>query len=228
MRKSAFAFCFALALVLGLGSGAQASTVNVTLLSGGGVISHDGGVYVGPYELRVGNHTVNAPCDDYFDEIWVGETWKAHEVPLTASGVSSALFGGYSDADHLYLEAAYLTSLFSKEPTSDYNDIHFALWGLFDPSALSSSNYDAGAAEFLTMAEGASLNFNQFKGWDILVPINDTQSRGGRPQEFIIPGAYCPTPTPTPEPASLLLLGTGLLGIGFVMRRSRPEAHSQA
>jgi len=219
MRNSALTFCLGLALVLGLGSGARAGTIGVTLLNGGGVTSHDGGVYVGPYDLQVGRHTVHAPCDDYFDEIWVGETWKAHEVPLSASGVSSALFGSYSNADHLYLKAAYLTSLFNTEPKSDYNDIQFAVWGLFDPSALSSSNYDAGASHFLAMANGTSLNFSEFKGWDILVPINGTESRGGRPQEFIIPGTFCPTPTPTPEPGSLLLLGSGTLGAGLLMRR---------
>lgn len=207
--------------MLGLGSGARAGTVNVTLLNASGVTSHNGGVYVGPYELKIGRQTIHAPCDDYFDEIWVGETWKAHEVPLTASGVSSALFGSYSNADHLYLEAAYLTSLFKTEPTSDYNDIQFAIWGLFDSAALSSSNYDAGASHFLAMASSTSLNFSEFKGWDILVPINGSQSRGGRPQEFLIPGTYCPTPTPTPtpEPASLLLLGSGVLSLGTLMRR---------
>ena len=221
MRRIAFVF-LGLALVVASQGVASASTVNVTLTGAGGVVSNDGGVFVGPYQLLVGGQTINAPCDDYSDEIWVGESWQANENPLTAAGVSSSLFGSHANADHLYLEAAYLTSLFGKEPTSDYNDIAYAIWGLFDPAGLASSNYDAGATAFLTQAEDAQLNFSDFKGWQILTPINGSQSEGGRPQEFIIPGG----PTPTPEPATLALLGAGLVAVALVNRRKRPLRRS--
>ncbi len=38
-------------------------------------------------------------------------------------------------------------------------------------------------------------------------------------QTGFITGGTTPTPTPVPEPASMLLLGTGLLGAGFLRRR---------
>jgi hypothetical protein len=214
MRSAVFVF-FALALVLASGGAALASTVTVTLTGAGGVVSNDGSLFVGPYQLQVAGQTVNAPCDDYSDEVGVGETWRANEVPLTAAGVSSALFGSQPNADHLYLEAAYLTSLFGNESTSDYNAISFAIWGLFDPAALSSSNYNADATNFLAQAESAQLSFSQFNGWQILTPINGSQSQGGRPQEFLAPG----NSTATPEPATLALLGSGLLAVGLARRR---------
>ncbi len=209
-------------LILSAGA-ASASSVTVTLTGAGGVISNDGSVFVGPYQLQVAGQTVNAPCDDYSDEIWVGESWQANEVPLTASGVNSALFGSQPNADHLYLEAAYLTSLFGKEPTSDYNDISYAIWGLFEPAALASSNYEAGANAFLTQAENAQLNFSEFSGWQILTPVNGSQSEGGRPQEFIVPVG---NPTATPEPATLALLGAGLVALGLAQRRKNSSSPS--
>ena len=152
----------------------------------------------------------------------MGESWRANEIPLTAAGVGSTLFGSDPNADHLYLEAAYLTSLFSKEPTSEYNDTSYAIWGLFDPATPSSSNYDAGAAALLAQAEDAQLSFSEFKGWKILTPINGTQTQGGRPQEFVIPVAG----TATPEPATLALLGAGLLTVALVRRHKHASGSS--
>jgi hypothetical protein len=227
------AFVFlGLALVLASGGAALASTVEVTLTGAGGVVSNDHSVYVGPYQLSlqvIGPDglgppiPINAPCDDYSDEIWVGESWQASEIPLADYG--SALFGGQTDAQQKYWAAAYLTFLFNSPGGYSENDISFAIWGLFDPAALSSSD-DGGvagnlASNALNLASIQNDNLNDFPGWEILTPLDGTQTQGGQPQEFIIPGG---NPSLTPEPATLALLGSGLLAVGLAWRRKRASS----
>jgi len=225
MRRVPFLF-LGLALVLAAGSAALASQVTVQLTSAGGTVSNDGGVFVGPYQLQITGQggqpiTISAPCDDFLDHITVGETWQANEIPLT--DYSSGLFGNEPNAQQRYWAAAYLTSLFNK-PGYSYNDLSFAIWGLFESDAQSNTqNYDSEAAVLasnaLTLASLQNDNLNDFPGWQILTP--NPQTGDDRPQEFVVPGG-----TPTPEPATLALLGSGIFAVGMALRNKRASSPS--
>jgi PEP-CTERM motif len=192
---------FSLALIVGLLltiAPASASTVSIQFVGLGG--ENQNGVYTYPYYLTI-DHGPWTPmmCDDYYDRIGVGDSWQANITQLSSGDVSMTRFGDLTK----YQEAAYLLLQTRTTDPSEWGNINWAVWDIFDPSA-DPGPYLPGVEFWLNKAETVDLSTIDFSGVRIVTPTGDYG------QEFL----YM-----TPEPGTLLLLGSGLLGFWSHRRR---------
>lgn len=204
---------------LGLVASSRFALADTLTLTGVGGAQSDGD-YVYPYLFTVNNGSstatnISLSCLSFDRDVTIGESWTAAEYSIP---MGSGTLDGESYAD--YRADVWL---FNQYSNSSYTatEVQFAIWSIMDPTGVQGkSGFDATAQSLASQAKTAATTepLSYYAG-DVLYIPESWPSNDGQPQIFLTNV----NPLPTPEPNSLLLFGTGLLGIAGVIRQRRPQ-----
>jgi hypothetical protein len=191
-----------------------------------------------PYYISVDSGgNISMMCVSYDNDIYPGESWVAQVGTINTPQLQEAAW--LFNDDNVSI-AAGNTATAANNPTlaaADYaqaNDDQWAAWEIFSTNAQNTTPpgsggvTQAGAAAQLAAAEYAvAMNTEPesfYQQFVINIPQWGWPAGADVPQNFIGYADSPPGPIPpnSPEPGSLILFGTGMLGMAvFIYRRKR-------
>lgn len=221
-RFSKYPFIAFLTLIFTAAMG-YADSVTVTLTAAGPV--NDGVDYVLPYQLSIdGQGPYDADCYDFFDSVYVGQSWQANELTINQAATAGAFSGSSapgvgSDALADYEEIAWLSS--QATPTAQSQvDLQHVIWNVFDPGAFVITTSMQQILSNLGAAQASNYAGFSFADFVFLEGTTGNPGDGSFPQAFIVntSGSTNGVNPIAPEPGSVVLLGIGMALIAIPRR----------
>ncbi len=156
------------------------------------------GVASYPYNISVnGGPNQWMMCIGYYEHIEGGETWQANVASV----------GSLDPATHLLdYQAAFLFEMAVADHGADSN-INAAAWYLLEGAP----SLTPEAAALVALAQSQSFTMGEFANVLLYSAIPGTESGNlGTAQDFL---------GTTPEPSTLMMFGTGMIGLAGILRR---------
>lgn len=209
-------FCGILAALPG-----QASPIQTTFTGVNGANAF--GYYIGAYSGQLDGQNVSLFCDDFANEVTVGQQWTANLSTITTgSDLSNTRYGDVAGAAQTYQQVAWLDTQFSQQSTAQWADIHATIWQYFDPTAAPTPSSDYWMKQ--AQQNYSSIGYDNFRVVTNVGPVAKT----GQVQEFItMVSPSSAGPVATPEPASAFLIGSSLLLAAFAVNVFQKKRSAQ-
>lgn len=221
--------------------------VNITYSNGTTTFTQNN-VAAGDYHMSVdGGPLTTGFCTDLWDEVSVPETWSATAHQTSAADGLLSASSYYKVAPTNINAIDFIGQNYSSASSAQQAAAQLAIWDLvqgggvtFTDSGYAWSNKfsetGVNTADVYGI-EQAALGAKGASGSVWLQAVSGSQSKGGRPQDFVTAGRSdgspapvpTPVPAPVPEPSSLTafaVLSLGLAGLLFRARKRRPAPNA--
>jgi hypothetical protein len=178
------------------------------------------GNLIAPYYATVNGVAETVYCDDYANDVYIGQQYTANVTNMGSGNLSLTRYGGLSytlqtatgsqtyTALQVYEMVAFLTTEIGSNTTTN-GLVQDTIWNLFNPNSGNtgitppklSSNYWL----YLAESDYTMINPNNFN----IITNTGTLALTGQIQELIF----------APEPTSMLMMGFGLIAVSIYGRR---------
>jgi hypothetical protein len=203
VQPSRYFLSLVIAVFLSTAAMADSAPVTLTLLYTGS--NNSGGYYTYPYYFSMnGGKATPLMCDSFNNSVSIGESWSANVSGLlSGKGMYGKQIIDYKAAGLIFLGVT------SGKISASLGS--WAVWNIFTPGV--TADPAALALEQNEIALATHTPSGTFKGLMLYTPVG--ASPGNGPQEYIGYGRAMSTP----EPGTMMMLGTGLVGIAGMVRR---------